>query len=154
MQEHLGVAGVSVVTLKPVGYDRKGPMWSKDDLDKVILQEIQHSNSYQNRRAKTVATGIEEATEIVTETTKLFSSAVSALSAKQSHLEETAKKVSGSVREQADKLASGLSRIEKAADFDKLERYVVLLERAATAFSTLADLEKTGKLEKIAASIR
>lgn len=101
-----------------------------------------------------MATGIEEATEIVTETTKLFSSAVSALSAKQSHLEETAKKVSGSVREQADKLASGLSRIEKAADFDKLERYVVLLERAATAFSTLADLEKTGKLEKIAASIR
>lgn len=154
MQPNLGMTELGIATLKPVGYDRKGPMWRKDDLDKVILQEIQHSNSYQNRRAKNVATSIEEATEIVNETTKLFSAAVSALSAKHSHLEETAKKVSGSVREQADKLASGLSRVEKAADFDKLERYVILLERAATAFSTLADLEKTGKLEKIAASIR
>ena len=154
MQEHLGVAGASVAGLKPSGYDKKGPMYKKGELNKLILQEIQCSDNYQNRRAKTVATSIEEATETVTDTTKLFSSAVSALASKQLHLEETAKKVSGSVREQADKLASGLAKVEKAADFDKLERYVVLLERAALAFSTLADLEKTGRLEKIAASIR
>ena len=51
-------------------------------------------------------------------------------------------------------MASGLSKIEKSADMARLQGYVELLERAATAMNALAELEKTGKLEKIANSLR
>ena len=51
-------------------------------------------------------------------------------------------------------MASGLSKIEKSADMARLQGYVELLERAATAMNALADLEKSGKLEKIANSLR
>ena len=40
------------------------------------------------------------------------------------------------------------------ANFERLERYVELLERAAQAMSGLAELEKNGKLEKIANAIK
>ena len=36
----------------------------------------------------------------------------------------------------------------------RLERYVELLERAAVAMNSLAELEKTGKLEKIAGALK
>lgn len=61
---------------------------------------------------------------------------------------------SGGVRDAADKLAAGLNKIEKAANFDRLERYVELLERAAKAMDLLATLEQSGKLEKIAGALR
>ena len=72
----------------------------------------------------------------------------------ESKISETTKKVTGQVRDNAQKLGDGLLRVEKAANFDRLERYVGLLERAATAMSTLAELEATGRLEKIAGAIR
>ena len=40
------------------------------------------------------------------------------------------------------------------ANFERLERYVELLERASQAMSVLAELEKNGKLEKIANAIK
>ena len=58
------------------------------------------------------------------------------------------------VAKAADDLASGLAKVEKAANFSNLERYVNLLERAATAMQTLAELEKAGKLEKIAGALK
>jgi hypothetical protein len=51
-------------------------------------------------------------------------------------------------------MASGLIKMEKSANFNNLERYVSLLERAASAMQTLADLEKAGKLDKIAGALK
>ena len=62
--------------------------------------------------------------------------------------------MSGDVRKAADDLASGLLKVEKQANFANLERYVSLLERAAVSMQTLAELEKTGKLEKIAGALK
>jgi hypothetical protein len=45
-------------------------------------------------------------------------------------------------------------KVEKTANFSNLERYVNLLERAATAMSTLAELEKEGKLDKISSALK
>jgi hypothetical protein len=69
-------------------------------------------------------------------------------------LQESAKKASGSVRKSADDLAQGLLKVQKQADFNNLNRYVELLERAATAMTTLAELEKAGKLQKIAGALK
>ena len=51
-------------------------------------------------------------------------------------------------------MSEGLSRIEKQANFDNLERYVTLLERANVALSALAELEKNGKLNKISEALK
>lgn len=67
---------------------------------------------------------------------------------------EQSKRASGSVRDAGEKLSQGLAKIEKVANFDRLQRYVELLERASVAMSALAELETSGKLEKIAAAIR
>ena len=48
----------------------------------------------------------------------------------------------------------GLARIENAANCDRLQQYVSLIERASSAMKILADLEKEGKLDKIATAIR
>lgn len=54
--------------------------------------------------------------------------------------------------ERMDRESTG--ELQKSADFERLERYVALLERAAVAMQTLAELEASGRLEKIAAAIR
>ena len=67
---------------------------------------------------------------------------------------DQSKRAVGSVRDASEKLANGLAKVEKAANFDRLERYVALLERAASAMNALAELEASGKLDKIAGAIR
>ena len=72
----------------------------------------------------------------------------------QTQITEASKKASGNIRDATEKLSQGLLKIEKTANFDRLERYVVLLERASVAIESLAELEKNGRLEKIANAIK
>jgi hypothetical protein len=71
-----------------------------------------------------------------------------------SSMSDMTKKASGNIRKAADDLSSGLAKVEKQANFNNLERYVGLLERAATAMSTLSELEKAGRLDKIAGALK
>ena len=97
---------------------------------------------------------LNNATKTLSEAERAFSTAVDSYQAKANALSAAAKKCSGDVRKAADDLASGLVKVEKTANFGNLERYVNLLERAATAMQTLAELEKAGKLDKIAGALK
>ena len=97
---------------------------------------------------------IEKAVEITEKGIDEFGAALDRFLALEQRYADQSKKASGSVRDASEKLAQGLARIEKAANFDRLERYVQSLERAANAISTLAEIEASGKLEKIAGAIR
>lgn len=101
-----------------------------------------------------VTTDYEKASEIAETAEKMFKRNASKLMATSDELQANIKKVSGNVRKAADDLASGLMKVEKTANFANLERYVLLLERAATAMSTLAELEKSGKLDKISSALK
>lgn len=101
-----------------------------------------------------IETDYEKASEIAETAEKMFKRNASNLMATTEDLQTNIKKVSGNVRKAADDLAAGLSRVEKTANFSNLERYVALLERAATAMSTLAELEKEGKLDKISSALK
>lgn len=79
---------------------------------------------------------------------------LAALAECEKRIEADTKAASSRLKQAAENAIQGISRVEKAANFDKLERYVSLLERAATAMETLSELEKSGKLEKITAAIR
>ena len=143
------------VKTKPDVIDRHGPGWTVKRINKAIADEMTtETGTYLTRRAKMVETDYEKAAEIADTAEKMFKRNASSLMATSDELQANIKKVSGNVRKAADDLASGLMKVEKTANFSNLERYVNLLERAATAMSTLAELEKEGKLGKIASALK
>jgi hypothetical protein len=143
------------VRTKPDVIDRHGPGWTVARITKGIADEMTaETGTYLTRRAKMVETDYEKASEIAETAEKMFKRNASNLMATSDELQANIKKVSGNVRKAADDLASGLMKVEKTANFSNLERYVNLLERAATAMSTLAELEKEGKLDKISSALK
>jgi hypothetical protein len=72
----------------------------------------------------------------------------------EKELAKTCKDTSTNVRTASNHLGEALTRMEKVCNFDKLERYVGLLERASTAIDSLAVLEKAGKLDKIFSALK
>jgi hypothetical protein len=145
----------SFASAKPDAIDRNGPAWSVQRITNMIATELTtESGTYLTRRAKMIETDYEKAAEISETAEKMFKRNVSNLMATADDLQANVKKVSGNVRKAADDLASGLIKVEKTANFANLERYVNLLERAATAMSTLAELEKEGKLNKISSALK
>ena len=97
---------------------------------------------------------IENATEETEKALDKFTNVFDRLMSKEKELELSTKKATGRLKDSAQKLSDGLTRIEKQANFDRLERYVTLLERAEQALSILAKLDESGKLEKIAAALK
>ena len=135
--------------------DRFGPAYSLKSVLNTVAAEVESpSGTYLTRGAKKMSIDFNNATAVLNEAERMFGKAVDGYQAKTSALSTAAKKCSGDVRKAADDLASGLAKVEKTANFNNLERYVSLLERAAAAMQTLAELEKTGKLDKIAGALK
>lgn len=142
------------IDLKPAGYDKHGPKWLRSDVDKAVIRRILSSSDYFTYRAKQMNDDVTKATELTQEVTKRFSLVLEDFQKTHTEFSDSAKKASSSVRVAADAMASGLLKIEKTANFDRLERMVGLLERAATAMTTMAELEKGGQLKKISEAIK
>lgn len=139
--------------IAPAMYDKHGPGYRKSDVEKVIVKMI-NSDQYFKEQAKQMSLDTEKAIELTEDVNARFSKTLDNFQNTTKKFTEQAKTASGGVRDAADKLAAGLNKIEKAANFDRLERYVELLERAAKAMDLLATLEQSGKLEKIAGALR
>ena len=133
--------------------DRRGPLYKKSDVDHFVMKEAalgQHAAG----RLKTMTKEIETAIDDIEVAKKQFVEILDKTVSMQQKCSESIKKVSGNVRASANELATGLLKIQKTADFASLERHVTLLERAAAALTTLAELEKAGKLEKIIGAVK
>lgn len=139
--------------IKPVKIDKRGPLYDKEDLLNTTVRLIQ-TECYFKHGAKEMTKDANDAIAITEKVTQGFEVSLNRFSAVQKDFVNNCKKTSGDVRDAANKLSEGLARIEKAANFDRLERYVVLLERASVAMGALAELEKSGRLEKIAAALK
>ena len=135
------------------GQDSKGIFYKADDVLNLILNSIK-TNQYFENRGKKMSKDLEKATKLVDESMEGFSRSIDKLVATENRMVDATKKVSTKVRETTQKLSEGLAKIEKQANFDRLERYVILLERASAAIESLAVMEKSGKLDKIATAIR
>ena len=141
------------IGLKPHAIDKHGVIYKRQDVDESCLKMIK-TETYFCRGAKNMTIDAEKAIELTDDVTERFSKSLDRLTATHQKFSDKSKKASGDVRDAANKLAEGLIKIEKVANFERLERYVELLERAAQAMSVLAELEKNGKLEKIANAIK
>lgn len=135
---------------------RGGLLTDEKECTKLIVNSINYESDFfaRSKDLNDDAGQIAKATDKIDQMLSAVISSMDSLTAAQKELGVKAKSASSSVRESAEKLSAGLLRIEKSANFDRLERYVDLLERAAKAMTALGELEKTGKLEKIASAIR
>ena len=141
--------------LPPDIVDSKGLGWKVETINEFAAKELTlKTSTHLTRRAKIMTTDYEAASKIADDATKMFKKSYGELLDATTELQDTAKKASGSVRKSADDLAQGLLKVQKQADFNNLTRYVELLERAATAMTILAELEKAGKLQKIAGALK
>lgn len=129
-------------------------MWTESSAYKVWAIEVIQSETYLTRKAKMMNDDYVKASEIAETADQLFRRNIDKLTVTTDTLQANVKKVSGNVRKAADDLSAGLAKVEKTANFANLEKYVALLERAATAMTALAELEKAGKLEKIAGALK
>ena len=135
--------------LTPLFTDKQGHAFKNEDVRSLIFGYVMADN-YFYRMAKKMTTDTEIAIQKTDEVTNGFNKSLDKFLAMQTQITEASKKASGNIRDSAEKLAQGLAKIEKTANFDRLERYVILLERASIAIESLAELEKSGRLEKIA----
>jgi len=141
--------------LKPAFIDKDGPAWRADEFRDTIETEINGGNSsFFKRHAKNANRDYETAAELMEGQREIFNRSAENFSNTTQKLKEQIKRTTGDIRKAADDLASGLLKVEKQANFSNLERYVNLLERTATAMQILAELEKAGKLEKIAGALK
>ena len=140
--------------LTPVKHDRHGPAWSAAEVERHIAADILIGDYFERRARTFMATDYQKAAIICDDATKLFEASFNHMIASESKISEASKRASGNVRKAADDLHSGLQKIEKIANFDRLDRVVSVLERAAAALTILAELEKDGKLERIASAVK
>ena len=133
----------------------EGKCSTKDSICNTISKEINHPDGvFLTRRAKTMTKDIENATDQIEKYLKNMTVQMDALIKKEDQLKAKTKAVSGQVRSATSDMADGIRKIEKTANFDKMSNYIALLERAASAFEKLAELETNGKLDKIIAAIK
>ena len=139
----------------PVAYSKGEPMFSQKQVNTFVVNESNsEDNAFVARNAKTASNNFKTAEESLTNAEKMFESSTQKFLKTSEKLNAEVKKTAGLLKKSGDDLASGLARVEKQANFSNLERYVTLLERAAAAMQSLAELEKSGKLEKIAGALK
>ena len=137
----------------PIKQDRHGPAYSTSDVHKMCLKMIE-SDTYFERRVGKMMEDTTKAKAKIETMMKEFGIVIDKFHDMEDSVVEKSKKTTGVLKDSAERLAQGIARVEKAANFERLERYVDLLERAATAMRLLAELESTGKLDKIAGALK
>jgi ribosomal protein L24 len=140
--------------VKPDKYDKTGPLYEYDNVTRHIIKDIQVSKTYFKKRGAKMTIELQAVENQVNEYTKIIGKAVDRMVSQEKVFVDSVKVTSGKLRDSTQKLADGLTRIEKTADFDKLQKYADLLERVERSISALAELESSGKLGKVAEALR
>ena len=141
------------IGLAPVAIDKHGPKFLEVDVNFAVARMI-NTQTYFERKAKKMSTDLDKAQTHIEDALNRFGKSLNNLQSLEENFVSKSKKVSSAVKDSEEKLLQGLSRIEKAANFERLSRYVELLERASHAMNQLAELQKDGKLDKIANAIK
>jgi len=133
--------------LEPYKYIKGAPVWSGEQADMLCLN-MMVNNEYKYIKEE-LRMSIEQATADLEQLTTVFGNKLQQFNKAQTDLSEQSKKVSGQVRDSANKLHTAMQSLDKGMNLDKLERQAELLERIAIAMQSLVALEQTGTLEKV-----
>ena len=132
---------------------RGEPVFDAKDVNIMLTKSINEGNFFRHR-TKNMTKDLNAATESIDQALVFFNEKLNQFIQTEDRFVKAAKKQSGDLRDAVQKLGDGLQRIEKTANFDKLERMVLLIERAADAMERLDSLQQAGKLDKILAAIK
>lgn len=145
---NIGYEQVSI----PAYQDRYGQMFSEKDVAEYLAGSIL-TGKFFPKRGENMKKDFETATEVCETATAMFMRAMDRLHEAEQRLSTGTKKTSGDIRKAANEMLNGLEKFEKVAEFEKLDKTVAILERAAKALTTLAELEKEGKLTQILSAV-
>jgi transcriptional regulator of heat shock response len=140
--------------LKPVGYDRGGPLFSKNNIIQLVINDIKSENGFFKKRGKEMTIEIEEVNDKLNSSIDNISKNIDRLNIKEKEFIDNAKRVSSGVRKNSESLVTGIKRIKDSASFEELEKYTSILERFTEALERLDMIQSKGKLEKITQALK
>lgn len=153
MSTNLGLRNYMIDGVSPIKHDKHGPAYSQDEINELVCKLINDEN-YFERRAKNMVSDTKRAIDTTETTINQFNTVIDKFFLTEERFINHSKKMAGALKDASEKVSQGISRVEKSANFDRLERYVGLLERAAEAMNALAKLEAEGKLNKISEALK
>lgn len=138
------------------GADKHGDLFLKKGVEATCLNElaIKSKDNVFNRKVKSMTNVLKEANEIFEIEVGKISSTIDKLNDSQSKLEGNTKKAIGKVKNSVHELAGSMQKVDKLADFEKLDRYATTLERIASSLAAISELEKAGKLDAIIKALK
>ena len=149
------------LTLEDVGLQhpdkviKNDPLWTTKSVAKALAKIVNNNPElYFQQKKRNIMKEINNATNIMDKAIEHFDTTYKRFESIETAIQKNIKTKAGDIKSAEEKLMQGLARIEKAANFDRLQQYVTLIERASIAMKILADLEKDGRLDKIASAIR
>jgi phosphoribulokinase len=146
---------VDTQRLAPIGYDKQGPKFSFEKTTLLMVNIIKDpASTYFYKRTRRMINDLKNAQTQIDQHIEHLDSSIKTLCLREKQFSEASKQSSGRLRDSIHKLADGLARVEKTANFDRLERYADLLERIERSLSSLAEMEKTGLLNKVSGALK
>jgi exonuclease VII large subunit len=144
-----------VEELRAVKFERGEARYLPHDVNLrvSILINAEQSN-YFYQRTKKMSNDLDNARDLIDQHVIALDQAIEHMIKREKQLTESSKLTSGKLRDSVQKLSDGLARVEKVANFDRLERYADMLERIERSLSSLAEMEKSGLLAKISSSLK
>jgi hypothetical protein len=149
------------LTLEDVGLQhpdkiiKSDPLWSTKSVAKALAKIVDNNPElFFQQKARNIMKEITNATDIMDKAIEHFDKSYKRFELIETSMQKNIRTKAGDIKAAEEKLMQGLARIEKAANFDRLQQYVSLIERASSAMKILADLETEGRLDKIATAIR
>jgi hypothetical protein len=149
------------LTLEDVGLQhpdkviKNDPLWTGESVTKALAKIVNNNPKlYFNQKERNIMKEITNATDIMDKAIEHFDKSYKRFELIETAMQKNIKTKAGDIKAAEEKLMQGLARIERAANFDRLQQYVTLIERASSAMKILADLETEGRLDKIATAIR
>lgn len=143
------------IRLKPVAFARGAPLYLASEVRALTVKSLEVDPVlFMRHRGATMSKAVKEASEVVSGAADEFEIAMQRLLGIEEKFAGRAKEISARTRSSVQSLADGLRKIEGTANFSRLDQYVTLLERAAAAMNSLAELDRSGKLAKIAGALK
>ena len=151
MTEEEGLHYLSNMCFEPAEIDKNGPNYSRSAIEAYILNEIT-INSESNlitRKVKSMSSKIKEALDVMECSIVKVSELNDRLLNSEKSVAESSKKAVSKVKSSVNEITDSVAKIEKIANFDKLERYSKTLLDIAGSLERISLLQNDGRLDSV-----
>ena len=124
-------------------------LFDKNNVMSMVAEDINEGHQMQRQTNRRITPDFQAATETIDAMVSHLEEAQIRMLKSMDAVAKGATDASRKARSSASEMAAMLDKINRGANYERLERNVALLERTAAAMQSLADLEKTGQLSRV-----